>query len=183
MKNCCRTRWVDSMSRIRTSTGTGRAIAASSPLPGPERLVGFGFRLWLNGFRTGDISSWEQAWCAYASTLGADAAKTAVGELSSWVRAISCYAQRPLETAPNACECFWHDERVAIAMIAACQHHACPAMRACAFALLGCSMIDEVVEGAESFARTLHRVDQVLLPASADAASLLAMPAATASRH
>ncbi len=42
-------------------------------------------------------------------------------------------------------------------MIAACQHHACPAMRACAFALLGCSMIDEVVEGAESFARTLHR--------------------------
>jgi hypothetical protein len=163
--------------------GADGALAAASHLPGPERLVGFGFRLWLNGFRTGDISSWEAAWCAYANTIGAAAAKTAVGELSSWVRAIDCWAQRPLETAPNASECFWRDERVAIAMIAACQHHACPAMRACAFALLGCSMIDEVVEGAESFARTLRREHQVLLPASADAASLLAMPAATASRH
>ncbi len=171
------------MRRVRTSTGTGGALAASGRLPGPERLVGFGFRLWLNGFRTGDIASWEEAWCAYANTIGAVAAKTAVGELSSWVRAINCFAQRPLETAPNASECFWHDERVAIAMIAACQHHACPAMRACAFALLGCSMIDEVVQGAESFARTLHQAHQVLLPASADAASLLTMPAATASRH
>ncbi len=104
---CCaahgvgRTRRVDGMRRIRTSAGTGSALAASARFPGPERLVGFGFRLWLNGFRTGDISSWEQAWCAYANTLGAAAAKTAVGELSSWVRAINCYAQRPLETAPT----------------------------------------------------------------------------------
>jgi hypothetical protein len=161
----------------------GTPLATLSCFPGPERLVGLGFRLWLNGFRTGDISSWETAWCAYAGTIGAAAAKTAVGELSCWVRAINCYAQRELETSPNACRGFCRDERVAIAMIAACQHHACPAMRACAFALLGCSMIDEVVEGAESFARTLRRADQVLLPASADAASLLTMPAATAARH
>jgi hypothetical protein len=171
------------MRRRRAGAQTRGAFATSAHLPGPERLVGVGFRLWLNGFRTGDISSWEAAWCAYASTIGAAAAKTAVGELSSWVRAIDCWAQRPLETAPNASKFFRHDERVAIAMIAACQHHACPAMRACAFALLGCSMIDEVVQGAESFARTLHRSRQVLLPASADAVSLLTMPAATASRH
>jgi hypothetical protein len=169
--------------RTRTAPRGTAALAATASFPEPERLVGVGFRLWLNGFRTGDISSWEEAWCAYASTIGAAAAKAAVGELSSWVRAINCWAQRPLETAPNASRSFWHDERVAIAMIAACQHHACPAMRACAFALLGCSMIDEVVQGAESFARTLHRSRQVLLPASADAASLLTMPAATASRH
>jgi hypothetical protein len=171
------------MSRIRTGAGTGGALAVSSRLPEPERLVGFGFRLWLNGFRTGDISSWEEAWCAYASTIGAAAAKTAVGELSSWVRAINCYAQRPLETSPNASDWFCRDERVAIAMIAACQHHACPAMRACAFALLGCSMIDEVVKGAEDFAQAMRDVDQVLSPSSAHTASLLAMPPATAWRH
>jgi hypothetical protein len=171
------------MRRTRTSAVTTGGLAAPSRFPGPERLVGFGFRLWLNGFRTGDISSWEQAWCAYASTIGATAAKSAVGELSSWVRAINCYAQRELETASGASDWFCRDERVAIAMIAACQHNACPAMRACAFALLGCSMIDEVVEGAESFACTLRRAHQILLPASADAASLLNMPAATASRH
>ena len=64
-------------------------------------------------------------------------------------------------------------------MIAACQHNACPAMRACAFSLLGCSMIDEVVQGAESFAATMRGVDQVLLPSYVHGASLLAMRPAT----
>ncbi len=113
-----------------------------SSFEGPERLVGFGFRLWLNGFRTGDISNWEEAWSAYAGTIGATAARTAVGQLSCWVRAIDCYAQRKPVTSANDCLHFCQDECVAIAMIAACQHHACPAMRACAFTLLGCSMIE-----------------------------------------
>jgi hypothetical protein len=141
--------------------------------------VGFGFRLWLNGFRTGDICSWERAWSAYAGTLGAVAARTAVGQLSCWVRAVDCYAQRELVTAPNDCAPFCHDERVAIAMIAACQHHVCPAMRACAFALLGCSMIEEVVEVAEDFAQTMREAQQILSPASAQTASLLLMPPAS----
>jgi hypothetical protein len=72
---------------------------------------------------------------------------------------------------------------VAIAMIAACQHHACPAMRACAFALLGCSMIEEVVDVAESFAQALRDAEQVLSPTSAQAASLLLMPTATVWSH
>jgi hypothetical protein len=149
----------------------------------PERLVGFGYRFWLNGFRTGDISNWEKAWSTYANTIGATAAKTAVGQLSCWVRAIDCHAQRELKTSPNNCARFCHDECVAIAMIAACQHHACPAMRACAFALLGCSMIEEVVDVAESFAQALRDADQILSPTSAQTASLLLMPTTTAWRH
>jgi hypothetical protein len=174
------------MRRVRAigaNPAAGEAPAAMLHFAEPERLVGFGFRLWLNGFRTGDISSWEQAWSAYAGTIGATAARTAVGQLSCWVRAIDCYAQRELVTAPNACARFCHDERVAIAMIAACQHHACPAMRACAFALLGCSMIEEVVEVAENFAGAMREVQQVLSPASAQAASLLLMPPASALSH
>ncbi len=159
------------------------AIAPVTSYEGPERLVGVGFRLWLNGFRTGDITNWEEAFSTYARTIGAPAAGRAVGQLSSWVRAIDFYAQRKLVTSANDARRFCHDECVAIAMIAACQHHACPAMRACAFALLGCSMIEEVVDGAESFARTLREADQVLSPASAQTASLLLMPPATAWRH
>jgi hypothetical protein len=175
------------MKRVRTVAGSGSAVRAP-PAPivdfqGPDRLVGFGFRLWLNGFRTGDISNWEKAWSAYAGTIGADAARTAVGQLSCWVRAIDCYAQRKLETAPSDCPRFCQDECLAIAMIAACQHHACPAMRACAFTLLGCSMIDEVVEVAEGFAAAMRDADQVLSPASAHTASLLLMPPATAWSH
>jgi hypothetical protein len=172
-----------SSSKRGLGAGTGVTAPAVSGFEGPERLVGFGFRLWLNGFRTGDISSWEEAWSTYAGTIGATAARTAVGQLSCWVRAIDCYAQRELVTAANDASRFCQDECVAIAMIAACQHHACPAMRACAFALLGCSMIEEVVEVAESFARALREADQVLSPASAHTASLLLMPPATAWSH
>jgi hypothetical protein len=171
------------MRNLRTSPDDSGVIAPVLGFEGPERLVGFGFRLWLNGFRTGDISNWEKAWSAYAGTIGAEAAKTAVGQLSCWVHAIDCCAQRELVTAPNNCERFCQDECVAIAMIAACQHHACPAMRACAFALLGCSMIEEVVEVAENFAEAMRDARQILSPASAQAASLLLMPPATAWSH
>jgi hypothetical protein len=144
------------------------------PLP-PERLVGLGFRYWLTGFRTGDISCWEKAWCAYSNALGSTAAKSAVTDLSCWVRSINRHARRNLETAAVDCEGFCHDECIAIEMISACQHHACPAMRACAFALLGCSLIEEVVQGAESFAATMRGADQVLPPSFSHGSSLLGM--------
>jgi hypothetical protein len=149
----------------------------------PERLVGLGFRYWLMGFRTGDISCWERAWRAYSNTLGAAAAKSAVTDLSCWVRAINRHARRDLETSAVDCQRFCRDECIAIEMIAACQHHACPAMRACAFALLGCSLIDEVVEGAETFAATMRGADQVLPPSFAHGSSLLAMPPASTLRQ
>jgi hypothetical protein len=152
-------------------------------LAGPERLVGLGFRYWLAGFRTGDISCWEKAWCAYSNALGSNAAKSAVTDLSCWVRAISHHAQRDLEMSATECDRFCRDECVAIAMIAACQHNVCPAMRACAFSLLGCSMIDAVVEGAETFAATMRGADQILSPALVHGASLLTMPPATTLRQ
>jgi len=125
---------------IRAQIGaTGGASAQGGQLGGPERLVGLGFRYWLKGFRTGDISCWERAWCAYSNALGVTAAKGVVTDLSCWVSAINRHARRDLETAAVDCERFCRDECIAIEMISACQHAACPAMRACAFALLGCS--------------------------------------------
>ncbi len=159
-------------------------LALAPGFAGPERLVGLGFRHWLQGCRTGDISNWETVWCTYSNAMGAAAAKSAVGQLSCWVRAINNHTHRVLETAPADCAGFCRDECVAISMIAACQHHACPAMRACAFALLGCSMIDEVVNVAEAFAATMREADQVLSPGHAHGLPVLTvMPAATAMRH
>jgi hypothetical protein len=163
-----------------------RDDAVPSRAPGrvpPERLVGLGFRYWLTGFRTGDISCWERAWCAYSSALGPAAAKGAVTDLSCWVRAINRHARRDLVTAAVDCDRFCRDECIAIEMISACQHDACPAMRACAFALLGCSMIDAVVEGAETFAATMRGADQVLPATFGHGSSLLAVPPASTLRQ
>jgi hypothetical protein len=172
------------MRRVRGAAAHSFPAAAASRVCGPQRLVGLGFRYWLTGVRTGDIACWEKAWSAYAQAMGPEAAKTAVTDLSCWVRSINRHAQRNLETAAVDCDRLCRDECIAVEMIAACQHDACPAMRACAFALLGCSLIDEVVEGAETFAATMRGADQVLPPYFSQGPSrLLAMSPASALRQ
>jgi hypothetical protein len=85
-------------------------------------------------------------------------------ELACWVRAVQDSAERRIEVFPAQCSRFCRDECLAISMVAAAQHSACPAFRACAVALLGSNEIDEAIEGAEGFARCLRQADQVLSP-------------------
>ena len=143
------------------------AIAAAAMLSLPERLVGVGFRCWLAGFQTSDIGCWEVAWHEYSSAVGARAAKPLITELACWVRAVQDSAERRIEVYPAQCRQFCRDECLAISMVAACQHSACPALRACAVALLGSNEIEEAMEGAEGFARSLKEADQVLSPGTA----------------
>lgn len=154
----------------------GRASQDTTISPA-ARLVGVGFRLWLSGCKTGDVTCWENAWQLYVSQLGPRMAQTAVAELSSWVRTVASSANREIEVNPSTCPGFCKDECLAIAMIAACQHKTCPAMRACAFALIENSGVEPVVDQSERFAMTLMAVDR-MLPADyiVNAAALSAPP-------
>lgn len=147
---------------------TTSAAAAPCPLrfapclPEPERLVALGFRYWMQGRVTGDITCWERAWQLYSGVLGVPGARLAVGCLSDWVRSVSVTAIRDIEVLPHGCGGFCRDECIAVSMIAACQHQACPAQRACAFVLGHCSLIDGVVGAAQEFADTMTSLDQRL---------------------
>ncbi len=137
--------------------------ARSSPAQlAPERLVGKGFRYWMAGYQTGDIGCWEEAWRIYSSALGGSQAKSATSELACWVRAIQSSATRKIEIFAGDCHGFCRDECVAISMVAAAQHDACPAMRACAYALIGSSAVDEIVDSAGCLAARLKDCNQVL---------------------
>ena len=140
-----------------------------APRSGAEWLVGTGFRCWLAGYDTGDISCWENGWNAYARTLGTERAKRAVTELACWVRAVRATASRKIEYAPVGCPGFCADECMAISLIAASQHHRCPAMRACALALTGSDLVDPVLDAANVFADVLQEADQRLSPEAVDA--------------
>jgi hypothetical protein len=142
------------------------ALSAAAVLSAPERLVGVGFRCWLAGFQTSDIGCWEVAWEEMSRAVGARAAKPLMTELACWVRAVQDTAERKIQVYPAQCRQFCRDECLAISMVAACQHSACPAFRACAVALLGSNEIDEAIEGADGFARRLKEADQVLSPGS-----------------
>lgn len=132
------------------------------PMKSPERLVGLGFRCWIAGYETQDINCWETGWNTFANELGPAHAKAAITELSCWVRMVHVKACRRISYFPFGCKGFCRDECMAISMIAAGQHSACPAMRACAFALLNSSDIDGVVDSATNFAEVLKDAGHIL---------------------
>ena len=132
----------------------------------PERLVGLGFRYWMHGTCGGDIASSAQAWQLYSGVFGVIGGTIALDALSAWAGVLQATSQRGIEVAPRACPAFCRDECMAISMIAACQHDTCPAMRACAFALVDHGMIDSVVARAHDFAGALASLDHVLSPQS-----------------
>ena len=147
--------------KIEKRAGQRFAVA---PRTGAEWLVGMGFRCWLAGYDTGDISCWENGWNAYARALGTERAKRAVTELACWVRAVRATASRKIEYSPVGCPGFCADECMAISLIAASQHHRCPAMRACALALTGSDLVDPVLDAANVFADVMQEADQRLSP-------------------
>jgi hypothetical protein len=155
-------------------------LPSFNPARTPEQLVGVGFRCWLAGYETSDIDCWETGWNFYARELGTQRAKKAVTELACWVRLVRENACRKISYFPFGCTGFCPDECVAISMVAASQHSACPAMRACAFALLGSSEIDGVVDSADGLASVLSASGYVLSQHSICDATLLAGTAGVA---
>lgn len=127
-------------------------------------LVCFGFRGWMLGRQTADIAVWEAVWRRYASLLGTIQARCIVSELETWTRQINRSACRAINVECLNCPNRTTDETLAVSIIAAAQHEACPAMRACAFAMLNSSNIDPMLERAETVAEALKQSDQVLAP-------------------
>ena len=139
----------------------GRVVRAGAPtapdaLQAGERLVGFGFRCWLSGYQNRTIRSWETCWTHYCRELGSRNARVAMTDLSSWVNSVRCHALRDIELCAFDCPSFCDDERLAISLIAASAHGGCPALRACAAALLGTEQVEPVLKTAEHFAITLE---------------------------
>lgn len=158
------------MSDFKQTQNSGSEYAANNviPLPvaAPERLVGVGFRCWLSGLTTGDISAWAEAWNTYEQALGRARAKEALVDLSHFVRAVSVSSEREIEVYPAGCRGFCRDECLAISIIAACQHDVRPALTSCAAALIGSNAIGDTLSGAQIFAASLTAAKQVLSPGS-----------------
>ena len=147
---------------------------AARLMAGPERLVALGFRYWTLGCRCGDIHAWGRAFRVYSGKLGNREARLAVSGLSSWVACVNASARREICVAAADQREFCRDECLAVAMIAACQHAACPALKACAFSLVEASQLDEVMVETESFATILRSLKQTLSPACLALATELA---------
>jgi len=128
--------------------------------------VGTGFRYWLTGLRTGELVHWERAFALAEDTIGLDAARGVCRDFSQWVRLLSERSRRDLHVLSPTSICFCRDECLAMALIAAHQHKACPALQACAMTLLDCKPDRELEALSVSLADGLSAADRVLSPSA-----------------
>ena len=118
----------------------------------------------LRAARPGNVNCWERVWRLYSNVLAPSSAKVVLGCLSSFAKSVNAASRNGIKvSAMDACQ-FSRDECLAISMVAASQHHTCPAMRACAFALIESNMMDEVLHHADTYALTLRSQNEVVSP-------------------
>jgi hypothetical protein len=97
----------------------GRSVALFDRLP--ERLVLEGFRRWMAGYASGDLTHWEEAWNLYAASLGPRDARVVVDRLARFVRIVRDWSICPISCFPGGCRHICRQECFALAMVAASQ--------------------------------------------------------------
>jgi hypothetical protein len=116
-------------------------------------------------------------WQELANDVGTRHASSLARNVDGFVRCLRRSAARPIEALPAKCPGFCRDECLVISMVAASQHGSCPALKACAFALLQSVLLDEPMDAAAVLADRLAMAGQVLsLDAICEVAALVAPP-------
>ncbi len=163
---------------MREFTSPPASLDTGPRLFRPEVALGRAFRCGLLAVRTGEIANWAFAWQELATASNAGAADRLVNDLGRFVKSVEASAQRRIGVLPAGCPGLCRDECLAVSIIAACQHGACPALRACAFALLASADVDGPLSAANCLAETMKCEGQFLSPdAVCNAAAFVPDPA------
>lgn len=139
-------------------------MASHRPLIEPEDLVGLGFRCSMSCLRPG-LDANSSGCRLLAATIAAHGLPPSLrSHFTVWALAIDSTTERPITLNHLENPAFTPDERLAIALVAACQHPRCPALTACASALLGSSDLGQVLSATQNIAHTLSAAGTILQP-------------------
>ncbi|MEQ1698336.1 MAG: hypothetical protein ABL901_21110 [Hyphomicrobiaceae bacterium] len=131
----------------------------------PERLVGLGFRCAMTCLRPGSNCTALQSCALLNASIKAHRLPAKLNaEFTAWALAVDATAERPIELSALEHPSFSSDESLAIALVAACQHAHCPALTACASALLGSHDLGRALAATQILAHTLFTANAVLHP-------------------
>lgn len=125
----------------------------------PERLALRGLRGWLAGYESGDIRCWETVWNEHATALGVHRAKQVVMELSRRVHVLRSAPPHPARFRPPSCHTLCTDERLALALVPACQAEARAATEAAARELAGPKRAKTLIHKGRGYAAVLTAHD------------------------
>jgi hypothetical protein len=128
------------------------------------QMVGRSFRCGMLARREASGLSWSFAWQEIASVAGPAQADHLVTALGHFVESVDRTAARRIEVLPKGCPGLCRDECLAVSIIAASQLGACPALKACVFALIDCNNIETCIATAGTFSTALYQAGQSLPP-------------------
>lgn len=133
--------------------------------PPPQRMteadaiVGLGFRCSMACLRVCDGQTHQQARALLAAAVRFnDLPSQLIADFTCWTLAIEATSARPIVVLPPSSPSYCRDECLAIALVAACRNDTCPALHACAAALLGTDDVARTMAATQIVANTLLRV-------------------------
>lgn len=128
------------------------------------QMVGRSFRCGMLARREPTGVSWSYAWQELAGVAGPASADDLVTALGHFVESVDRAATRRIEVLPKGCPGLCRDECLAVSVIAAAQLGACPALKACVYALIHGGNIDTCIAAAGTFSTALQDAGQSLPP-------------------
>jgi hypothetical protein len=126
--------------------------------------------------RRGPAIGWSYAWQEIAGVTGPSQADRLVSVLGPFVESVDASAVRRIEVLPKACPGLCRDECLAVSIVAATQLGACPALKACVFALIESANVEPCIRSARTFSDALRDTGHVL-PSEFVCNALTLMPA------
>lgn len=125
--------------------------------------VGQSFRCGVLASYSSQDAYWSYAWQKLAKLSKNDqTADHLLKKLSLFVESILASSTRNLDILPNGCPGLCRDECLAVSIIVASQLGPCPALKACAFALLENSHMEPCLTAALSFGSALRETGTTL---------------------
>lgn len=128
------------------------AVHADTPT---ENLFFAQFRHWMAGYATRDAICWDFAWDALLRFVSEDSAKVLYSEFHLFTRTLNEQTKRPIAWRPDVCRCLYHDEFLALNLVAASQRDDFAREFSTAADLLGTDQVHVLVMSSRSLARSL----------------------------
>jgi hypothetical protein len=149
---------------VHSDNAKPEGFAAGRPDFRVMQMVGRSFRCGILARREAAGLSWSYAWQEIAGVAGAASADSLVTVLGAFVESVDRAAARRIEVLPKGCPGLCRDECLAVSIVAASQLGACPALKACVFALIDCGNVDGCIRAAGQFSAALRDAGQTLPP-------------------
>lgn len=128
------------------------------------QMVGRSFRCAMLARRETSGVSWSYAWQEIAGVAGAAQADDLIIALEKFVESVDRTTARRIDVLPKGCPGLCRDECLAVSIIAASQLGACPALKACVYALIDSGNVEACIKTAGSFSTALRHAGQTLPP-------------------